>query len=203
MGVCQSVLRTAIFSVFLTLLVSNTKFLIPIVDPPSSVINQVTLLLSAVYSFGGTSLSEWTPCYRYRLLAANWCLVLFYGGWYENRLSEMSFHCCMHHLSFVHIYVLCTFGFSKVFTSFMKTLSLSICIYTHTHTHTHTHTYIYIYIYIINVHIYFTGVESYTLICIYHTCIIENAHLGSVIWDVGRSLHSLAVFLRLDVPDTL
>jgi hypothetical protein len=63
-------------------------------------------------------------------------------------------------------------------------------IYTHTHTHT--------YIYIISVHIYFTDVESYTLICIIH---IENAHLASVIWDVCRSLNSLAGFLRLGFPD--
>jgi hypothetical protein len=57
--------------------------------------------------------------YCYRLLEANWWTI-FYGGWYEKKLSEMLFHCCMHHLSalifFVHM------DFLKVFTSFVKTL---------------------------------------------------------------------------------
>jgi hypothetical protein len=61
--------------------------------------------------------------YSYRLLAANWW-VIFYGGWYENKLSEMLFHCCMHHLSALTFFVHMTF--LKVFTYFVKTLYLVV-----------------------------------------------------------------------------
>jgi hypothetical protein len=49
----------------------------------------------------------------------NW-RVTFYGGWYENKLSEMFFHCCLNHLSALTFFVYT--DFLKVFTSFVKNL---------------------------------------------------------------------------------
>ena len=55
------------------------------------------------------------PYCCYFLLAANCCILLFYGGWYEDRHLEAFFRCCIHRLSTFTFFALMDFPESVYF----------------------------------------------------------------------------------------